>query len=153
MGTPSERSWPGISQFPEYKPNFHVFATQDLRLILPQVDQLGLNLLNSMLQLRPEMRISASAALNHPWFNDLPQRQQQHAQAMAAAQAQAQVQTQSQATAAGAPEASSADLAAAARDHLRAAEAAAGRGDWASYGTEMAQVHQLLDQLATAAGR
>lgn len=22
MGTPSERSWPGISQFPEYKPNF-----------------------------------------------------------------------------------------------------------------------------------
>ncbi|OCL08983.1 Pkinase-domain-containing protein [Glonium stellatum] len=90
MGTPSERSWPGISQFPEYKPNFHVFATQDLRLILPQVDQLGLNLLNSMLQLRPEMRISASAALNHPWFNDLPQRQQQHAQAMAAAQAQAQ---------------------------------------------------------------
>ncbi|KAF2867947.1 kinase-like domain-containing protein [Massariosphaeria phaeospora] len=90
MGTPSERSWPGISQFPEYKGNFHVFATQDLRLILPQVDQVGLNLLNSMLQLRPEMRISASAALNHPWFNDLPQRQQQHAQVMAAAQAQAQ---------------------------------------------------------------
>ncbi|KAF2192686.1 Pkinase-domain-containing protein [Zopfia rhizophila CBS 207.26] len=90
MGTPSERSWPGISQFPEYKGNFHVFATQDLRLILPQVDQLGLNLLNSMLQLRPEMRISASAALNHPWFHDLPQRQQQHAQAVAAAQAQAQ---------------------------------------------------------------
>jgi hypothetical protein len=46
-----------------------------------------------------------------------------------------------------------ADLAAAARDHLRAAEAAAGKGDWATYGTEMAQVHQLLDQLASAAGR
>ncbi|KAF2000271.1 Pkinase-domain-containing protein [Amniculicola lignicola CBS 123094] len=90
MGTPSERSWPGISQFPEYKGNFHVFATQDLRLILPQVDQVGLNLLTSMLQLRPEMRISAAASLQHPWFNDLPQRQQQHAQAMAAAQAQAQ---------------------------------------------------------------
>jgi uncharacterized membrane protein (UPF0182 family) len=41
------------------------------------------------------------------------------------------------------------DLATAARDHLRAAEAAAGRGDWATYGTEMAQVHQLLDQLAS----
>jgi negative regulator of the PHO system len=49
-----------------------------------------LSLLSSMLQLRPEMRISAQAALNHPWFNDLPQKQQQHAQAMAAAQAQAQ---------------------------------------------------------------
>ncbi|KAF9735217.1 hypothetical protein PMIN06_008977 [Paraphaeosphaeria minitans] len=90
MGTPSERSWPGISQFPEYKANFPVYATQDLRLILPQIDQVGLSLLNSMLQLRPEMRISASAALNHPWFNDLPQRQQHHAQALATAQAQAQ---------------------------------------------------------------
>ena len=39
------------------------------------------------------------------------------------------------------------------RDHLRAAEAAAGKGDWATYGTEMATVHQLLDQLAAAAGR
>ncbi|KAF2461515.1 kinase-like domain-containing protein [Lineolata rhizophorae] len=70
MGTPSERSWPGISQFPEYKPNFHVYATQDLRLILPQIDQLGLSLLSSMLQLRPEMRISANQALQHPWFAD-----------------------------------------------------------------------------------
>ncbi|OJD16823.1 CMGC/CDK/CDK5 protein kinase [Blastomyces percursus] len=51
MGTPSERSWPGISKFPEYKPNFQVYATQDLRLILPQIDQLGLDLLNRMLQL------------------------------------------------------------------------------------------------------
>jgi negative regulator of PHO system len=88
MGTPSERSWPGISQLPEYKTNFPVYATQDLRLILPQVDQVGLNLLSSMLQLRPEMRVSAAASLQHPWFNDLPQRQHEHA--MAAAQAQAQ---------------------------------------------------------------
>ncbi|KAF2823509.1 Pkinase-domain-containing protein [Ophiobolus disseminans] len=88
MGTPSERSWPGISQLPEYKGNFPVYATQDLRLILPQVDQVGLNLLSSMLQLRPEMRVSAQASLQHPWFNDLPQRQHEHA--MAAAQAQAQ---------------------------------------------------------------
>src|SRR5258708_28253494 len=46
---------------------------------------------------------------------------------------------------------SPADLAGAARDHLRAAEAAAGKGDWTTYGTEMATVHQLLDQLAAAA--
>ncbi|KAJ6164364.1 Negative regulator of the PHO system, partial [Penicillium chermesinum] len=77
MGTPSERSWPGISQLPEYKPTFHVYATQDLGLILPQIDQLGLDLLNRMLQLRPEMRISASDALQHPWFHDLPQVQAQ----------------------------------------------------------------------------
>ncbi|TKA78897.1 Negative regulator of the PHO system, partial [Cryomyces minteri] len=79
MGTPSERSWPGISQFPEYKANFHVYSTQDMRLILPQVDQLGLNLLLGMLHLRPELRVSAQQALQHPWFNDLPQLQQQMA--------------------------------------------------------------------------
>lgn len=72
MGTPSERSWPGISQFPEYKSNFHIYATQDLRMILPQVDQLGLDLLNRMLQLRPEVRIKADEALTHAWFRDLP---------------------------------------------------------------------------------
>ncbi|KAL4894615.1 kinase-like domain-containing protein [Aspergillus ambiguus] len=86
MGTPSERSWPGISQLPEYKPNFPVYATTDLGLILPQIDPLGLDLLNRMLQLRPEMRISAHDALQHPWFHDLPhlqaqlQQQQQHQQ-------------------------------------------------------------------------
>ena len=59
------------------------------------------------------------------------------------AQAQAGAGTQTQTTG---------DLAAAARDHLRNAESAAGRGDWASYGTEMAQVRQILDQLASASG-
>ncbi|GAB7352951.1 hypothetical protein MBLNU459_g3526t1 [Dothideomycetes sp. NU459] len=81
MGTPSERSWPGISQFPEYKSNFTVYHTQDLRNILPQIDPVGLQLLSAMLQLRPELRISAQQALQHPWFNDLQQlRQQQAAQ-------------------------------------------------------------------------
>lgn len=71
MGTPSERSWPGISSFPEYKTTWQVYATQELRNILPQVDSLGLQLLNQMLQLRPEMRCSAQQALQHPWFDEL----------------------------------------------------------------------------------
>ncbi|KAJ5164790.1 Sirtuin family [Penicillium coprophilum] len=84
MGTPSERTWPGISQLPEYKSDFQVYATQDLSLIIPQMDAIGMDLLNRMLQLRPEMRISANEALQHPWFHDLPQiqakLQQQHQQ-------------------------------------------------------------------------
>jgi len=71
MGTPSERSWPGISAFPEYKPTWPVYATQELRAILPQVDSLGLQLLGQMLQMRPEMRCSAHQALQHPWFAEL----------------------------------------------------------------------------------
>ena len=75
MGTPTERTWPGITQFPEYKPNFQMYATQDLRAILPQIDQLGIDLLQRMLVLRPEHRISAHDALQHPWFGDLVMQQ------------------------------------------------------------------------------
>ena len=92
MGTPSERTWPGISNFPEYKPTFHVYATQDLRSILPQVDALGLDLLGRMLQLRPEMRISAKDALVHAWFRDLPALRQAQVQAMGQQQQQVQQQ-------------------------------------------------------------
>lgn len=44
---------------------------------------------------------------------------------------------------------SAADLAAAARQHLLNAEAAAGRGDWGAYGAEMTALRDLLDQVAT----
>ena len=102
MGTPSERSWPGISQLPEYKPNFPVYATQDLRVILPQIDQLGLDLLIRMLQLRPDRRISAHEALSHPWFHDLPQLQARQAAAQQqAAQAAYQQQQHQQQLAGG----------------------------------------------------
>jgi negative regulator of PHO system len=77
MGTPSERTWPGLTQFPEYKQNWNVFATQDMRLYLPQIDQTGLQLLGQMLQLRPELRISATEALRHPWFAEYVAREQQ----------------------------------------------------------------------------
>lgn len=76
MGTPSERTWPGISSFPEYKHNFQQYATQDMRLYLPVVDQVGLTLLTAMLQLRPDNRISAQQALMHPWFEELQPRAQ-----------------------------------------------------------------------------
>lgn len=80
MGTPSERSWPGISSFPEYKQTWPVYATQELRSLLPQVDSLGIQLLGQLLQLRPEMRCSAQQALAHPWFAELNARSQQAAQ-------------------------------------------------------------------------
>jgi serine/threonine protein kinase len=71
MGTPSERSWPGITQFPEYKQTWPVYATQEFRTILPQIDALGLQLLGQLLQLQPERRCSAQQALAHPWFAEL----------------------------------------------------------------------------------
>ncbi|KAK9378382.1 kinase-like domain-containing protein [Kockiozyma suomiensis] len=85
MGTPSERSWPGISQLPNYRSNFTVYAAQDMHAILPQIDQLGLDLLCALLQLRPENRISARDALKHPWFQEYHQPLRRSPQDMAAA--------------------------------------------------------------------
>lgn len=93
MGTPSERSWPGISQFPEYRSNFPVYATQDLRLILPQIDALGIDLLRRMLQLKPENRISARDALKHPWFKENNQQRPRYGSVSGASQTQ-QIPTQ-----------------------------------------------------------
>ncbi|SPQ22885.1 8a495e0f-42cb-487f-89e3-38ac7db9bf17 [Thermothielavioides terrestris] len=87
MGTPTERTWPGLSQFPEYKTTWQMYATQPLSSILPQIDPLGIDLLQRMLQLRPELRISAAEALTHQWFADLivgqagPKQHPQHLQA------------------------------------------------------------------------
>jgi serine/threonine protein kinase len=71
MGTPSERSWPGISQYTGYKQNFAIHPTQDLGVILPQIDTVGVDLLQKMLQLMPGLRISAAGALCHPLFDNL----------------------------------------------------------------------------------
>lgn len=94
MGTPTERTWPGISQFPEYKQNFQMYATQDLRQILPMIDPEGLDVLQKMLQVRPELRVSADKALEHRWFDSVRATQQQQQQQQAAQQQQHMYQQQ-----------------------------------------------------------
>lgn len=84
MGTPTERTWPGLTQYPEYKTTWQMYATQNLASILQQIDATGIDLLQRMLQLRPELRISASEALQHPWFNDLLIPQHPHHQSQQA---------------------------------------------------------------------
>lgn len=71
MGTPNEQTWPNISQLPEYKPPQVVYPPQHISQFLPNIDAVGLDLLNRMLQYQPQMRISAKDALNHAYFNDI----------------------------------------------------------------------------------
>jgi serine/threonine protein kinase len=77
MGTPTEATWPGLSDLPEYKhysPDWETHSPQPLGERLPQIDPDGINLLSRTLQMRPEQRISAAEALAHPWFDAVRER-------------------------------------------------------------------------------
>jgi len=71
-GTPTENHWPEAYKLPEWNSeNFEQHPEDNLSKFVPKLDQEGLELLISMLQLDPEKRVSANEALNHPYFNDL----------------------------------------------------------------------------------
>ncbi|KDP30954.1 hypothetical protein JCGZ_11330 [Jatropha curcas] len=80
LGTPSEASWPGFSKLPGSKANFVKQPHNLLRKKFPAtsftgspvLSDLGFDLLNKLLSYDPEKRITADAALNHPWFSEVP---------------------------------------------------------------------------------
>lgn len=45
MGTPDEVVWPGVSQLPDYKPNFPKWASSNFGEMFPRLDTDGLSLL------------------------------------------------------------------------------------------------------------
>jgi cyclin-dependent kinase len=70
LGTPNEEIWPGVSSFRDWH-EFPQWRPQDLALAVPGLNPAGLDLLAKMLVYDPAKRISAKAALNHPYFSDL----------------------------------------------------------------------------------
>jgi serine/threonine protein kinase len=71
LGTPTEKTWPGVSQFRDFKATFPQWSPQSLSSILPDMEPEGLDLLSQMLVYEPGKRISSVAALRHPYFDDL----------------------------------------------------------------------------------
>lgn len=73
LGTPAESCWKGVKDLPFFRSSFPQWHRQDLRQLVPRMaqDPKGLDLLSHMLTYNPEDRITASEALNHPWFADL----------------------------------------------------------------------------------
>ena len=67
-GTPTERTWPGITKLPDFKLTFPQFKGKGIEAYNKNIDPIGLDLLSKMLQLDPCKRISAKAALNHVSF-------------------------------------------------------------------------------------
>jgi serine/threonine protein kinase len=71
LGTPTEKEWPGISQLPHYKSSFPSWSGSSLKNAMKFQDEDALDLMAKMLVYDPVKRISAKAALNHPYFDDL----------------------------------------------------------------------------------
>ncbi|XP_066543556.1 cyclin-dependent kinase 3-like [Amia ocellicauda] len=72
LGTPSEESWPGVTQLPDYKSRFPRWAPQDLAQTTPQLPPAALDLLQQLLQYDPSQRVSAKSALSLPYFHNMP---------------------------------------------------------------------------------
>jgi len=72
LGTPSPKSWPGLVDLPEFKADqFPKYPAQSLKKVARRLDATGLDLLGKMLHFDPLRRISAEAALKHPYFKDI----------------------------------------------------------------------------------
>lgn len=80
LGTPTPSNWPSLSTYPNTasmldKPEFKVhYEPQCDRLynnpvFQQKVGQEGIDLMKGLLQYEPEKRLSASQALNHPYFS------------------------------------------------------------------------------------
>jgi len=73
LGTPDETTWPGVTSLKDYKSTFPNLSPHPIETVVENLnlDPVGLDLLNRMLKYDPCERISAKAALTHPYFKDL----------------------------------------------------------------------------------
>ena len=46
MGTPDDRTWPGVSKLPDYKSSFPKWKAQDTSKVLPTLDKDGKDILS-----------------------------------------------------------------------------------------------------------
>uniref|UniRef100_A0A914WFN9 Protein kinase domain-containing protein n=1 Tax=Plectus sambesii TaxID=2011161 RepID=A0A914WFN9_9BILA len=77
LGTPTERTWQGVTMLPNfYTGLFHSYSSLRWNDVHSSLGRLGVgeSLLTALLQLNPRRRVSAAAAMLHPYFSDLPPR-------------------------------------------------------------------------------
>lgn len=71
LGTPTEETWPNVSQLPDYKifPLYH--AAANFAQVVPKLNARGRDLLQKLLVCNPALRLSARESMQHPYFADL----------------------------------------------------------------------------------
>lgn len=71
LGSPTDKIWQGFQHLPSMKmtfPQWKVNGNENLRKYATNFDETALDLLTQLVQLEPGRRISAKAALRHPYF-------------------------------------------------------------------------------------
>jgi cyclin-dependent kinase len=68
LGTPNEDVWPGVSSLPDFKRTFPKWTKKPLSTHVPDLDPLGIDLLENLLAYDPVMRLSAKRAILHAYF-------------------------------------------------------------------------------------
>lgn len=71
LGTPTEQDWPNMKYLDDYLPQDPI-AAPNLRHTFPGVNSDALTLLKRMLVFDPTKRVDATAALEDPFFSNLP---------------------------------------------------------------------------------
>jgi serine/threonine protein kinase len=73
LGTPTEETWPGVSNLPDFAMTFPKWQKRPINTVIKHgnLDAHGLDLLARCLDYDPCKRISAKAAMDHPYFEDL----------------------------------------------------------------------------------
>ncbi|KAL1137975.1 hypothetical protein AAG570_009670 [Ranatra chinensis] len=71
LGTPTEETWPGISQLPDYKPFPIYHPSMSFVQVVPKLNSKGRELLQRLLVCNPSQRLNADEAMSHPYFSEL----------------------------------------------------------------------------------
>jgi cyclin-dependent kinase len=71
LGTPTEQSWKGVTELPDWKPDFKQYEAQPWSSIVPSLEPNGVDLLKNMLRCDPDQRVSGRGAMEHVYFRNL----------------------------------------------------------------------------------
>lgn len=71
LGTPNENNWPDALKLNDFKSTFPKFRGMAMTEHTPTLNELEVDLLSGLVALDPNRRISALAALQHPYFDDM----------------------------------------------------------------------------------
>ncbi|ESN96676.1 hypothetical protein HELRODRAFT_68175 [Helobdella robusta] len=71
LGTPTEDTWPGFTQLPEYKPYPLYPSSTNWLQIVPKLNSKGRDLLLSLLVCNPSQRMGADDSMKHSYFSEM----------------------------------------------------------------------------------